>query len=112
MKHSYVDGSLNTNFNSALADIFHGIIVDSNRPALAIQAVFTTLYTMSIYDFLRSFDFSAPATYLIKIEASVPTKVDGAYGGVDHCVFTITTLLMFGIVAKESPFGNSRFAVI
>jgi hypothetical protein len=67
---------------------------------------------MSIYDFLRSFDFSAPATYLIKIEASVPTKVDGAYGGVDHCVFTITTLLMFGIVAKESPFWNSRFAVI
>lgn len=47
-EHNYADGTLSTDVNPALADIFNDIIVHSNRPALAIQAVFTTLCAVNL----------------------------------------------------------------
>jgi hypothetical protein len=99
----------------ALADMFNDIIVLSNRPALAIQALFTILAAMPLYDFLPSNDIKALANYTIFVEASVPTTWTGLTAVLVvialHIVFVSMTILIFALEVKESLIGNAWAAL-
>ncbi len=64
-----------TFINPVYAAIFHDTVAETNHPALALQAHFTTLYRSVYYDILYNFDIVDNATVSFFVPIEVPEDI-------------------------------------
>ncbi|KAI1120487.1 hypothetical protein F5Y10DRAFT_289621 [Nemania abortiva] len=90
---------LGTGANPILRSIFFNVLVDTRNPALAIQAMLTTILRCAYYDALPFFDYDQVAvTRMVNLE-----QIPLAHSGftvivalvVAHCLLTLAILVLF-----------------
>lgn len=61
----------------ALANLFQDVLVETGNPALALQALFTTISQMTYYSLLAEFDQDGPAQVMYFITRLMPRRWTG-----------------------------------
>jgi hypothetical protein len=91
--------------------LFQYIIQDTCRPALALQAWFTTLFQMAYYDDIEAFNVTTPATQNLLVSTLIPIRVYGFTTVVSvlalHVFTVIIAVILFLLKTKFSMLGDS-----
>jgi hypothetical protein len=101
--------------NRALAAVFQDIIQSTGNPALAFQAMFTTMSQTAYYQALPLFFLDGAATLATSVSYTVPVRWTG-YAIVMallivHAVLVITAMVLFLSKTNHSLLGNAWQAV-
>ena len=110
--------SPNSEYNSVNrlhAGLFQDIIQTTNNPALAMQAMFTTIMQMAYYNSLPMFSHVGPASVATSETLSIPVHWTG-FGIVMsllviHAILVITAVCLFLSKTDHSLLGNAWQAV-
>jgi hypothetical protein len=108
---SYCTSSANINTNIEYAAVFQDILKDAQSPALAIQALITTLIGMSYYDYIVQFDVDAPGTIVSNTSVLKPTGrkpfILVLAVITTHLFLVALVTVIFAIGGKHSLIGNA-----
>lgn len=101
--------------NRALAAVFQDIIQSTGNPALAFQAMFTTLSQIAYYQALPLFFLDEMATVALSASYTMPVRWTG-YATVMallvvHAILVITAVVLFLSKTDHSLLGNAWQAV-
>ncbi|OSS46053.1 hypothetical protein B5807_08040 [Epicoccum nigrum] len=101
--------------NRALAAVFQDIIQSTGNPALAFQAMFTTMSQTAYYQALPLFFLEGAATLATSVSYTVPVRWTG-YAIVMallvvHAILVITAMVLFLSKTDHSLLGNAWQAV-
>ena len=91
--------------------IFKDILLDTNSPALALQAYLTTLINMAYYSWLPLFDATAEAVTVQTVSRSLPTSTLGYWAVmailITHILLCVAITILFARQTKYSLLGNA-----
>lgn len=97
--------------NLVQAAIFKDILLDTDSPALALQAYLTTLINMAYYSWLPLFDATAEAVTVQAVSRSLPTSTRGYWAVmailITHILLCVVITILFARQTKYSLLGNA-----
>lgn len=109
------EGTMIWSVNPAVAALFNDIVADSNNPASALQATFTMLSTMALYDWTPMFDISGSASLVLQTAAAAPVTWTGLLIVLAilaaHCILHYIIVAFFAVAAPAELLGNAWFAM-
>ncbi len=97
--------------STVLATLFSDTIIDTDSPALALQALLTTILRTAYYSFLPTFDAESQVTVTSFRSAQVPLRSRGFWAVVGitlaHFVLCVVTLVGFILFTRVSSLKNA-----
>jgi hypothetical protein len=100
--------------NREQSAVFTDIMRDTNDPALALQAQFTTLFGMSYYDHVYQFDYSAPAIIVSYVDVLKPDGWRLFYAVIVAAAHLTLVFLVTALFASGGKFSllNNAWSVV
>jgi hypothetical protein len=105
------NGSRYDRAHAVLATLFYDVIKDTGHPALALQAVWTTIFGMSYYDHIEQFDYNGSSTVVGYKDVLVPTSMRAliiiSVILLVHLLLVLAIVIAFAMSKKPGMIGNS-----
>jgi hypothetical protein len=98
-----------------LVSLFGNVIAETGSPAKALQAIMTTMYRASYYQWISGFTKEANTTSTVMFSALIPVYRRGYIGAIviiaSHLLVCLVIAVMFIVTSRKSLLGNSFFAI-